>query len=109
MNKKSNISSMFFNSYQDEFIKISLASELMKIFESPSNMTKSSFVRPINVASSSVQDLYRRGFINFTKGDEITLTSSGKKLLESFILNNDDCTIKDKPRYLNSSNIIRRI
>lgn len=109
MNKKSQLSSMFASNIQDNFIKVSLASDLMKIVESPSRVSKDAYSKPLNVNYSSMQDLYRMGFINFNNDNDIKITAQGIKLLENFILNSDDCTLKDKPRYEMKSNSIRRI
>lgn len=109
MKKETHLQSLFSSSFQDNFIKMSLASDLMKIVESPVKKSSSTFVKPINVAFESIQNLHRMGLITVIGNSDIKITASGKKILEHFILENDDCSFKDQPRYLSPSMSIRRI
>lgn len=109
MNKQTQLQSLFSSSLQDDFVKMSLASDLMKIVESPAKKYSNIFVKPLSVAFANIQNLHRMGLITVVNDSNIKITASGKKILEHFILDNDDCSLKDKPRYLNTSMSIRRI
>jgi len=108
MNKHSQLQSLFSRSIQDDFIKMSLASDLLKIVESPVKTSSNSFSKPISVAFENIKNLQRMGLISLSFNNEIKITESGRKILEYFILNNDDCTLKDNP-INSSSRTIRRI
>lgn len=109
MNKQTQLQSLFSSSLQDDFVKMSLASDLMKIVESPTKKYSNTFVKPLGVAFANIQNLHRMGLITVINDSNIKITASGKKILEHFILDNDDCALKDKPRYLSTSMSIRRI
>ena len=109
MNKQTQLQSLFSSSLQDDFVKMSLASDLMKIVESPTKKYSNTFVKPLGVAFANIQNLHRMGLITVINDSNIKITASGKKILEHFILDNDDCALKDTPRYLSTSMSIRRI
>ena len=89
MNKQTQLQSLFSSSLQDDFVKMSLASDLMKIVESPTKKYSNTFVKPLGVAFANIQNLHRMGLITVINDSNIKITASGKKILEHFIFDFD--------------------